>query len=69
MGSVFNDRQAAGFLGISCQTLRNWRTERKGPAYSKVGRRVVYSEVDLLDYLRRNRIEPEKGRGQREDRV
>ena len=55
---VVDEREAAKFLGLSVQTLRNWRSFRKGPAYLKLGRRVVYQLRDLTEYLNEHRIDP-----------
>ena len=58
-----NESQAAEILGLSVQTLRNWRHLRKGPAYRKLSPgprgRVVYFPDELQDYLDRCRIDPE----------
>ena len=44
---------------ISIGTLRNWRTQRIGPPYVKVGKAVLYSvgDLDAWDLIRtiRNR--------------
>jgi hypothetical protein len=56
---VVNEHEAAKFLKKSVQTLRNDRCSRKGPAYLKLGRSVRYRVSDLLDYIERNRIDPE----------
>ena len=45
-----NTKEAAVFLGVKPQTLINWRFERKGPDYIKMGRRVVYRLSDLKKY-------------------
>ena len=50
------DDEAANFLNLSKQTLRNWRTQGRGPAYSKAGRAVRYSLEDLRRYMEKNRI-------------
>ena len=39
-------------------TLANWRYERRGPAYMKVGKRVYYRGADLNAFLERHRVEP-----------
>jgi len=45
---VFNERQAAKYLGLSESTLRLWRTNRTGPTYFKAGARLVrYRRSDL----------------------
>jgi predicted DNA-binding transcriptional regulator AlpA len=47
-----DEKEAARFLGLSIQTLRNWRHLRKGPAYLKVGGRAVrYRLEDLESFL------------------
>jgi predicted site-specific integrase-resolvase len=61
--NTLNDRQAAKFLGVALQTLRNWRSIPKGPAFVKIGKRVIYTEADLLDYMDRHKIEPERDQG------
>lgn len=55
-----NDVQAAEHLGISVYTMRNWRNPpMRGPAFCKVGGRVVYFEKDLDRYLQLKRVDPE----------
>ena len=39
-------------------TLANWRYERRGPAYMKVGKRVYYRGADLNDFLLKHRVDP-----------
>lgn len=39
------------------QTLAKWRSEGRGPAYIKMGSRVIYQGVDLLAYQDANRVE------------
>jgi hypothetical protein len=55
-----NEKQAAEILGKKPQTLRNDRHNRKGPPYVKLGRSVRYLEEDLREYMRKNRIDPER---------
>ena len=38
-------------LGISAQTLRSWRWQRKGPTFLKVGRAVRYRPEDIEAFL------------------
>jgi DNA-binding transcriptional regulator YiaG len=42
-----DDKAAAKALGMAVQTLRNWRCQRKGPAYIKLGRSVPLSNKKL----------------------
>ena len=54
--NFMNDREAAKFLRLSPQTLRNWRTQCRGPAYSKLGRAVRYSLDELRAFTDSNRV-------------
>lgn len=58
-----NDVEAADFLGVAVQTLRNWRHLSKGPAYLKLSPgprgRVVYLQEDLDAYRSGCRVDPE----------
>lgn len=54
-----NEATAAEIMGVSAGTLRNWRSNRYGnigPAYAKVGKRVVYQLDELKAYLDRNTV-------------
>lgn len=53
----FNNDEAAEFLRISPRTLEKYRSQRRGPAYSKLGTRVVYDLTDLQDYQSKGRCE------------
>ena len=45
-------KEAAEFLGLNPRTLDNWRSQKRGPRYRRVGRRkVVYLVADLREYL------------------
>lgn len=50
--SPFLDQRAAGkFLGgISTKTMERWRIDGTGPVFRKLGRRVFYTEQDLLEW-------------------
>ena len=54
-----NDVEAAMILSASPQTLRNWRSMGRGPAYSKRGRMVRYRLGDLFDFMASGRIDHE----------
>ncbi len=54
------EKEAAKKMGVAVQTLRNWRHLRKGPAYIKLGRSVRYRAEDLLDFIEKHKIDPEK---------
>ena len=48
--ALLSTRDAAAYLALSPRTLEKWRTRGVGPAYSRIGRRVVY-RLDDLDKL------------------
>lgn len=50
MKKKLNNLEAASFLGLHPTTLETWRCLKKGPKYSKIGRRVIYDIQDLEDY-------------------
>jgi hypothetical protein len=54
--NFLNDVEAAKFLRLSPQTLRNWRTQSRGPAYIKAGRAIRYAMEDLRAFMDQNRI-------------
>lgn len=56
MVEVIDENAAAQFLGgISPRTLQKWRVCGGGPAFLKVGRRVRYTESDLVAWLNAQR--------------
>jgi hypothetical protein len=57
---IIDENQAAKILGRAVQTLRNDRHLRKGVPYIKLGRSVRYRLSDLLSYIEKHRIDPEK---------
>jgi len=47
----------AEYGGITVKTLQKWRDESKGPAWSKIGGKILYSRTDLEDCHRLNRVQ------------
>jgi predicted DNA-binding transcriptional regulator AlpA len=39
--SLLSTKQAARLLGLSPQTLEKWRSQKKGPAFIKLGNKAV----------------------------
>jgi len=45
---AFPPKKAARYLGISNDTLRLWRSQRKGPPFFKAGEKLIrYRKADL----------------------
>ena len=55
---LMDEAEAAAYLRLSPRTLQDFRTDKKGPPYSKLGRRIVYERTDLKQWWRENRVEP-----------
>jgi hypothetical protein len=51
LGQMRSEAQVASALGVTVHTLRCWRTAGKGPDYVKVGRKVVYLEPMLNQWV------------------
>ena len=55
----FNPAEAAIILGFSKQALALWRSQGRGPAWSKpAGGRIVYRREDLDAFVAAGRREP-----------
>lgn len=44
--------QAAIYTGLPMRTLEQYRTEKKGPKFSRVGKHVRYNSRDVDNWLR-----------------
>lgn len=60
---VFDTERAARRLGLSASTLEKLRCMGGGPAYLKLGRRVVYEARDLDDWKAARRTHSTSQRG------
>lgn len=58
-----DEKRVAELTGIAVQTLRNWRFQRIGPPYSKIGkgRMVRYRLDEVINFMERNKISVEGG--------
>jgi hypothetical protein len=56
---VVSEREVALMLGVSVSALRLWRSQRVGPPFARIRRRVVYLIKDLEAFLGSNRVETE----------
>ncbi len=61
---VFMDqRQTAALLNLSERSLERFRLEGTGPAYCKLGRRVMYARADVLSWAEARRRTSTSERG------
>jgi excisionase family DNA binding protein len=59
---LLTDDEAAAYLSASTSTLNFWRTQRRGPAFVKLGRNVRYRRCDLDRWIEANRRETSDSR-------
>ena len=52
--NLFTEPEVADLLRCSVATLRNWRRLRRGPAFIRAGRKVLYPVAALRDFLSTN---------------
>lgn len=58
MSKLYTEKEVALMLGVSVNTIRDWRGQRtQGPKWIKMGRLVRYEEVELKRYIERCRRE------------
>lgn len=51
---LITQEELASMLDVSVETLREWRRLKQGPDFVKTGKGVMYREVDVQDWLKRN---------------
>ncbi len=56
------EAEAASALGKSVRTLQIWRQRRQGPAWTKIGKTIVYRRDALLDWLKSQEQQPVRNR-------
>jgi hypothetical protein len=56
MGPRFDIKAAANYLAVPESTLKFWRAHGTGPAFLKIGKRIYYTEVDLLGFIESRRM-------------
>lgn len=61
MEPLITEHDVADWLGMSVQALRRWRTERRGPAYVKMGKAVRYERAAVQTYIEASRREGVQG--------
>jgi len=51
MDPLYREQKAAEYLCVSVGTLQQWRSAGRGPSYRKVGKRVLYAQRDLEEFV------------------
>ena len=61
--ATLNEKQLCDFLGISPKTAQAWRHNGRGPAWHRLGKRLVrYREEDVMAFINKGRVEAVPGR-------
>lgn len=50
------EKDVASNFSIALQTLRNWRFLKIGPPYYKVGRKVLYRDEEVFDFIEKSKV-------------
>lgn len=53
--------EVAAYLGISPDTMKDYRQQGRGPRYTRVGKLVRYRLADVDEWLARHTVDPEAG--------
>ena len=48
--------KAAAYISCTADTLKNWRSRKKGPPFSMAGDKPVYRRSDLDAWLKSSRV-------------
>jgi excisionase family DNA binding protein len=67
IGKLLTADQVAGLTGISKETLAQWRSQKRGIPYLKIGRVVRYDPADVQKYLEGCRVSVSVPKGRRQD--
>ena len=59
--NLLRPEEVSAVLGATLKTLANWRCERRGPPFLKIGRQVLYSLDSLTLWLDRQALMQSKG--------
>jgi predicted DNA-binding transcriptional regulator AlpA len=51
MSKLNSVEEAAAKTGLSVSILNKWRVAGRGPKFTKLGRRVLYRDEDLEDFI------------------
>ena len=62
---LFTAEQVAEITGLSRETLAQWRSQKRGIPYLKVGRVVRYDPADVQTYLEGCRVSVSVPKGRR----
>ncbi len=53
---LYTEKQVSEMTGIPVDTLRDWRKDKKGIPYIKLGRSVYYEHDAVIRFIEANRV-------------
>jgi excisionase family DNA binding protein len=56
MNDLLRPEEVANLTGLSLETLAQWRSQKRGIPYLKIGRAVRYDAADVQAYLEGCRV-------------
>lgn len=56
---LLSTEEASVYLGLSAATLNQWRFQKKGPLYIRMGGSIRYRRTDLDAFVETSRVDPE----------
>lgn len=59
-GGLLDTAGASALLGCSPGALVRFRVERRGPPYVRVGRLIRYRRIDLVRWVKSQRVAPKQ---------
>jgi hypothetical protein len=65
--SLLTAEEVTAITGLSIETLAQWRSQRRGIPYLKIGRAVRYDPADVQEYLKGCRISVSDPRERRQN--
>lgn len=57
---VLTEKEAASLLKVSLRTVQNWRYDKNGPPYTKIGGTIRYRRSEVLAWLSREQVSSSK---------
>lgn len=64
---LLSQDDVASMIGVSKTTLRIWRREKRGPAFIKLEKAVLYRLSDVQNWLASRVVDPSNDNGGDED--
>lgn len=62
---TWTEAEFAEAAGVSTRTVKRWRDQRKGPAFTRAGRRILYRRDAVAEWLLANEQEQPRAGGRR----